>query len=520
MAARTNLAKRSENLAAMARELERRRRNQERALKPSDANELDWREWNALIAPAFTKHDYAPHHETFWDLVDQIPESGIQQQTRPIMALWPRGHGKSSAAELAVVKLGAVGKRRYALYVSGTQDLADDHVANCAGILESDAIEQHYPAMADRALGKHGNSKGWRRNRVRTASGFTIDAIGLDTAARGVKLEDQRPDVIILDDIDSEHDTPATVNKKIRTLSYALLQAGSDDVVVLLAQNLIHPNSIAKKLADQSIDMLADGHRIGPMPAVEGMQVAQDDDGVWRITDGKPTWQGMDLEACEARIRRSGLDAFVTESQQQIEERAGALWDRDMIEAQRVGNHPLLERIIVCVDPNKTGKRDDAGIIIMGLGWPDGAVHPHVYILEDRTLLQSPEQYRNDAADAYLKWGAGSFVVERTGLGDHAELTLRDAPALRGTPVTVEGVEARVSKQERARPVAQLYRDGRVHHVGVFPVLESQQTSWVPTATGVSPGAVDALVHGVTKLLIDTTPIVDDEWSNVELMLS
>jgi hypothetical protein len=100
------------------------------------------------------------------------------------------------------VALGAREKRRYALYVSMTQEQADDHVANVAALLESPAIAAHYPALGQRLVGKFGNPKGWRRNRVRAASGFTVDAIGLDTAARGIKLEDARPDLIILDDID------------------------------------------------------------------------------------------------------------------------------------------------------------------------------------------------------------------------------------------------------------------------------------------------------------------------------
>lgn len=102
----------------------------------------------------------------------------------------------STSSELAVVALAARRKRRYGIYVSETQDQADDHVANVAAMLESPAIELAYPDLGERLMGKFGTSKGWRRNRIRTKTGFTLDAMGLDSAARGVKLEDQRPDLM------------------------------------------------------------------------------------------------------------------------------------------------------------------------------------------------------------------------------------------------------------------------------------------------------------------------------------
>jgi hypothetical protein len=112
------------------------------------------------------------------------------------------------------------------------------------------------PTHSRPLLGKHGNARGWRRNRIRTAGGFTLDAIGLDVAARGVKLEDQRPDFIIFDDIDGKLDTPATTAKKIATLTTSLLPAGSANVAVLGIQNLIIPDGIFSQLVDGRADFL------------------------------------------------------------------------------------------------------------------------------------------------------------------------------------------------------------------------------------------------------------------------
>lgn len=47
-----------------------------------------------------------------------------------------------------------------------------------------------------------------------------------------------------------------------------------------------------------------------------------------------------------------------------------------------------------------------------------------------------------------------------------------------------------------------LYEQGRVHHVGAYPELEDQMCQWRP-GYGKSPDRVDALVWGVTELLIE-----------------
>jgi hypothetical protein len=369
----------------------------------------------------------------------------------------------------------------------------------------------HYPDMADRATGKYGSSRGWRRNRLRTRTGFTVDALGLDTAMRGAKLEDQRPDLIILDDIDDQHDSPTVVTRKLRTLTQATLLAGTPYTAVAFANNLTHPGAIAAKLASRQTDMLAHATLSGPMPAVEHLQVDLVDH-TWRVTGGQPTWAGMALPEVQALIDLVGLTAFTIESQQEIEELPGALWTRQVINDTRMerGTTPELDRVIVAVDPNKTGRSDDAGVVVIGRAVIDGVAH--AYVLDDLSGRRAPSAWRDSAAEAFLDWHAAAFVVESAGLGEHAGITVRSHPSLHGLGVTVHDAEAKLGKLDRARPVAQLYRDGRVHHAGVHPYLEQQMTSWEPETSHLSPGAVDALVHGTTHLLLDRRGTPRASW--------
>ena len=52
----------------------------------------------------------------------------------------------------------------------------------------------------------------------------------------------------------------------------------------------------------------------------------------------------------------------------------------------------------------------------------------------------------------------------------------------------------------RAEPVAALYEQRRVHHMGVFPELEAQMTTYTGERLKPSPDRLDALVWGLSEV--------------------
>lgn len=273
-----------------------------------------WQPWLAELFGPYIRAGYADRHLEYWEWVWYI-QRGIRPP--PFIGIWPRGGGKSTSAELGTVSIGARGARAYVLYICETQDQADEHVSNVAGMLESPQIERYYPALASRRVGKYGNSKGWRREQLRTASGFNVSGIGLDVARRGAKLDEYRPDFIVIDDIDDVTDTPGATEKKVITLSKSLLPAGSVDCAVLGMQNLIHANSIFSQFVDGRADFLTDRIVSGPYQAIEGLDY-RIVNGQPVITAGRPTWAGQDLERAQDQMRTWGVGAFLSESQQAV----------------------------------------------------------------------------------------------------------------------------------------------------------------------------------------------------------
>lgn len=287
--------------------------------------EEQWENWLTTYFPNYCYHEFADHHKEFWQWV-----WGIQQyKSAPsFVAIWSRGHGKSTNAELACVAVGAKRTRNYVLYVSETQEQADKHVQTIASMLESEGIGYFYPDLGSRSVGIYGHAKGWRRNRLITKSRFIIDALGLDTASRGIKFEDQRPDLIVIDDVDGKHDSLGATNKKLEILTRSIIPAGARHVTVLAVQNLIHKNSIFSQLADGRATFLADRTVSGPHPALRNFSYARKLTGIGHtITSGLPTWEGAPLEACQDLIDKIGIEAFLSECQHDVSQLAqGALF--------------------------------------------------------------------------------------------------------------------------------------------------------------------------------------------------
>jgi predicted phage terminase large subunit-like protein len=175
----------------------------------------------------------------------------------------------------------------------------------------------------------------------------------------------------------------------------------------------------------------------------------------------------------------------------------GALWKAADIEDQRVDQAPALTTIVVAIDPAVTSGEDsdETGIVVAGIA-SDG----EVYILADLSLKASPQQWMRAAIDGHDLHEADRMVAEVNNGGDLIETMLR---AQAGERIAYRKVTATRGKQLRAEPVAALYEQGRVHHVGVFERLEEQMLTWTPEDPS-SPDRLDAVVWAVTDLALGT----------------
>lgn len=194
------------------------------------------------------------------------------------------------------------------------------------------------------------------------------------------------------------------------------------------------------------------------------------------------------------RLGRQELEGEV------LDDIPGALWSRSTIDEHRVRRAPEdLQRIIVAIDPSTSSEEhsDETGIVCVGLA-KDADGYNRGYVLADRSIRGTPEEWAKAAVALYREFEADRIIAEKNQGGEMVEAVLRAVD--RNVPVTL--VTATRGKMVRAEPVSALYEQGRVHHVGSFNELEDQMCTFsqdYDRANG-SPDRMDALVWGLSYL--------------------
>ena len=202
------------------------------------------------------------------------------------------------------------------------------------------------------------------------------------------------------------------------------------------------------------------------------------------------------------RLGRQELDAEI------LDDTEGALWNLTVIDAHRWSSWdrevPFADsrrpwRVAVGVDP--PGETAECGIVVGAAPANGKAGQDHAVILDDLSLAGPPEVWGAQVVAAVRKWGAHAAYVEKNQGGDMVRSTIHNVDR----SVRVEKLTATGTKYDRAEPISVLYPKGWIHHVGWFPELEDQMTTWVPSDEK-SPDRVDALVHLLTALLAPMAP--------------
>jgi len=175
----------------------------------------------------------------------------------------------------------------------------------------------------------------------------------------------------------------------------------------------------------------------------------------------------------------------------------GALWTRAMIEQAQIDVAPEMVRVVVAIDPAVTSgdDADETGIVAVGKG-----VDGRGYVLADASCRLSPDGWGRRAVSLYDAHGADRIIAEVNNGGDLVERVIRTVDS----SVPYRAVRASRGKVTRAEPVAALYEQGRISHVGGFDVLEDQLCAFASDGYmgSDSPDHADALVWAVHDLML------------------
>lgn len=202
-----------------------------------------------------------------------------------------------------------------------------------------------------------------------------------------------------------------------------------------------------------------------------------------------------ELESLSTHRRRRFLDGEYGDLN------PNALWSEDTLNRWRVtdGELPDMQRVVIPVDPSgasdeeDNSENDEIGIGACGLG-----VDGNGYLLEDLTLSAGPSVWGKVATSAYDRHAADRIIGEVNYGGGMVEFVVKAAKP--GVPY--QGVTATRGKVVRAEPIASLYDQGKIRHVGNFSALEEELLGF--STTGYigegSPNRADMAIWGFTAL--------------------
>lgn len=186
-----------------------------------------------------------------------------------------------------------------------------------------------------------------------------------------------------------------------------------------------------------------------------------------------------------------------------IEEVPNAMWNMKNLDDNRISYDdmeklPEFLSVVLAIDPATTSRTSSAqtGMCVAAYGEND-----HFYILHLDAVKMTPEQWAQRSIRLFNQYSCDKMIAEVNNGGDLVEAVIKAANPLQ----KVFSVHASRGKVTRAEPIAALYEQNRVHHIGRFVSGEEQMCAFNPLENPYGlKDMVDAMVWAMTWL-VETT---------------
>jgi len=152
----------------------------------------------------------------------------IESRHNKILILIPREHGKTTLLIGYVIYVLLTRKYRFILFVSSSQSQAR-RIASTVKI----EFETNQNLIQD-----FGNLQGsvWQSEEITLINGARLIIVGMGTGIRGMNIQGQRPDLIILDDVETDkHHYSAVESERLKKIFYhAILNLGKNAKIIVI----------------------------------------------------------------------------------------------------------------------------------------------------------------------------------------------------------------------------------------------------------------------------------------------
>ncbi|MFC8008704.1 terminase large subunit domain-containing protein [Streptomyces cinereoruber] len=432
----------------------------------------------------------APH----LDMIDSAFRRIAAGERLQVMLTCPPRHGKSQRAS----RWGPLWYlRRHpehrVMIASYGADLADDH-----GRWVRDQLQDYSSALG---IKLHPASHAANRFDLEQQRGSSVRG-GMVTAGVGGGLTGKGFNLGIIDDPFKGHDDAASPAQRERVWEWyrsVFFTRRAPKASLILINTRWHEDDLSGRLLKH------EPHR---WLQIDLPALADSPTDPLHRNIGDPLWpEQYDLDEL-ADIRESvGERVWYALYQQKPRPLEGGVWKWAWITSHRItpeawrGITPT--RVIVAVDHagGDTMRNDEVGLVCAAKD-----DQGHMYVLDDRSRSMGADTWGTEVCRLAIERQADAIVVEKNFGGDMASQIVtqawreleRDGDTNRMLMPAIVEVHAKQGKRLRAEPIAQLYKQGKVHHVDEHVELEGQLVTWIPGMD--SPDRMDAAVHALTEL--------------------
>lgn len=166
----------------------------------------------ALAMPIVFRYLFPPVFKSIWSwLISYV--SKVRDFSQLAIGL-PRGFGKTMLIKIFILYIVLFTKKKFVLIICGTQTKANNIISDIMSMLGDSNVKK---VFGDWKLGAETDRQDLKRFGFRGRNVIIMGA-GAGSDIRGITLENERPDVMIFDDIQTREDADSeTVSSKLET---------------------------------------------------------------------------------------------------------------------------------------------------------------------------------------------------------------------------------------------------------------------------------------------------------------
>lgn len=420
----------------------------------------------------------------------EMAQKWVKQNIEPMSSrhafIAPRGAGKSTMVYLLLPLWAAAhGHRSFVAAFADSASMAERHLGSLKAELENNALlRQDFPDLCTPRRRPSGTVASDNRAMYLAQNGFTFVAKGIDSNALGLKVGNQRPDLIITDDIEPDAANYSAYQKEQRlsTLLEAVFPMAIHARVMMVGTTSMIgsiTHDLVKQARGEETEAWVADERIQChwYPALVTDEETGEESSLW-----PEKWSLQTLNS----IRHTRQ--FRSQYQNDPMAMDGEFWvDTDF----RYEPAEAVTRTVISIDPAVTTnqKSDFTGIAVVALD----ALHKRAVVREAMQLRIQPGKPLRDRVLALLDIypETNLVLVESNQGGNIWQSVLHDLP------VRVVLIHQSQPKEVRAARLLQRYQRGLVVHEKRLPAAEQQMVAF-PKAP--FDDVIDAIGAGVEAL--------------------